>query len=495
VDAPDAQYIERDGALLAYQVVGSGPVNVLWMGEGAQHFDLAWTDPSIHDLYERAASYSRTAYLQPRGMGLSEPIQYRPTLEQQADDVLAVLDAAGMERATLVGTLSTSAAVALAAAKAPERVTGLVLLKALPCGPLAPDAEQHGWTAESAATYAASWRAVVERWGTGATLEMWDAVLATPFNRRLMAMLERCSATPAVAKSYLEAGLRVDPTQFVAAIQAPTRVLYIPTSPEPVEVVRRVADLIPHATFHELSPAPPGASIGEAYLEVWQHVEEVATGAPYRADADRFLGTVMFTDVVSSTELLARIGDASYRELRAAHERQVRLLVERAGGRLLNVIGDGTISLFDGPTRAVHCAQQITSAAADSGVEVRVGIHTGELERTGRDVTGLSVHVGARICALADGGEVLVSGVVRDLVAGSRLTFVDRGAHVLKGVPGEWGLYVLAGSQDESPELPAEAPITTALDRMALRTARSAPRAARAMMRVGNAVQRRRART
>jgi class 3 adenylate cyclase len=494
VDAPEARYLERDGALLAYQVVGNGSANVLWVGEAAQHFDLAWTDPDIHALYERAADYSRSAYMQPRGLGLSEPIEHPATLEQQADDVLAVLDAAGMPQALLVGSLTTCGGITLAAAKAPERVSGVVLLKPLSSGPLAPDAMEHGWTEESASEYADGWRAVMERWGSGATVEMWDPVLATPYNRRLMALLERCSAKTAFAQKYLEAALSIDITPFLPAVQAKTEVLFPPTGREPDAIVRRVAELIPNATFHVLPPTPPGASIGEAYVTIWRHVREMATGTPDRSDADRFLGTVLFTDLVASTELLARIGDARYRDLRATHERQVRLHVEEAGGRLVNVIGDGTISLFDGPTRAVRAAEQIRRAADELDIKVRFGVHTGELERAGHDVTGMSVHIGARINALAAPGEVLVSSTVRDLVVGSGLTFVERGMQDLKGVPGQWAVYALADTSTPPTDLPAGPSLETAFDRAALRTARSAPRAMRLALRVGNAVQRRRAR-
>jgi class 3 adenylate cyclase/pimeloyl-ACP methyl ester carboxylesterase len=495
MDAPPARYLDRDGALLAYQVVGNGPADVLWVGEIAQHFDLAWTDPDIHEAYERAARYSRTAYMQRRGLGLSEPIRYWPTIEQQAGDILAVLDAAGMERATLAGNLGTCGPIAMVAATAPERVSGLVLYKGISCGPLAPNAREHGWTAEEAEAYAQGWLRVTERWGSGATIEMWDPVLATPYNRRLMAMLERCSATPALARTYVEAALQVDYTPFLPLVQAPTRVLYAPTGREPRRLVADVAELAPNATFYELEPTPPGFSIGESYHPVWRHVEEMATGAEQRDEADRFLGTVMFTDLVASTELLARVGDARYRELRSAHERQVRLRVEEAGGRLVNVTGDGTLSLFDGPTRAVRSADEICRAANDLGVQVRVGIHTGELERTGHDVTGMAVHIGARIASLAGPGEVLVSSTVRDLVVGSGLTFTDRGSEQLKGVPGRWALCALAGTGSQPAILPEERSLETALDRAALRTARTAPRAMRTAMRVGNTLQHLRART
>ncbi|MFN2560471.1 MAG: adenylate/guanylate cyclase domain-containing protein [Jatrophihabitans sp.] len=493
MDAPEARYIERDGALLAFQLVGDGPADVLWVGEIAQHFDLSWTDPELHEMYERAATYSRTTYMQLRGAGPSDPITYWPTLEQQADDVLAVLDAAEMQRATLVGSLTTCGAVVLAAARAPERVSGLVLLRALACGPLTPGAEQCGWTAADAAGYAAGWRRVVERWGSGETIEMWDSSLATGYNRRLMALLERCSAKPAFARMYVEAALRLDMRPYVASVQAPTRVLYTPTAHEPVAAVRYAAELIPNATFHELPPTPPGASIAEAYVDVWDHVKEAATGERFQPDADQFLGTVLFTDVVNSTPLLARIGDAAYRELRGSHERQVRLRVDEHGGRVANVIGDGTLSVFDGPAKAVRCADRIRTDAEGLGIEVRAGLHTGELVRTGRDVTGLGVHIGARICALAGPGEVLVSGTVSDLVAGSGLEFADRGRHALKGVPGRWTLSALVGTAAQV-GLPVERSLETALDRAALRTARTAPRVARAALRVGNAVQRYRAR-
>jgi class 3 adenylate cyclase len=323
---------------------------------------------------------------------------------------------------------------------------------------------------------------------------MWDPVLATGYNRQLMALLERCSAKPAFARLYLEAALRLDGAPFVAAVQTPTRVLYAPTAHEPIATVRKVAELIPNATFYELPPTPAGASIAEAYDAVWGHVKEASTGHPYEPDADRFLGTVLFTDVVASTELVARVGDAKYRDVRAAHERLVRLRVYESGGRLANVTGDGTLSVFESPTAAVRCADEIRREAREMGIEVRAGLHSCELSRTGRDVTGLGVHIGARICALAEAGEILVSATIRDMVAGSGLIFNDHGIHELKGVPGTWPVCALARA-GESAALPTERSLETPLDRAALRTARTAPRAVRAALRLGNAVQRYRARS
>lgn len=494
VESPGARYLERDGALLAYSVVGDRPANVLFLGEAAQHFDLAWTDPYLHQLYERGASFARTAYTQIRGLGLSERIRYWPTLEQQADDLIAVLDAAEMQTATLVGSLTTCGAVAVAAAKAPDRVSSMVLFKGIACGPLADDAMKHGWTPSEAARNAAGWRSVMGRWGTGASLEMWDPVLATPYNRRLLALLERCSATPAFAQLYCEASLAIDLTPYLPAIQAPTRVLHSPNGAEPEAVLRRTVELLPNGTFHTLSPTVPGASVGESYIQINDFVEEMATGVPHHPDAERFFGTVLFTDLVGSTELLARVGDSQYRDVRAAHERQVRMLVEEAGGRLVHVTGDGTLSVFSGPTRAVRCAHEICGSARHLGLRVRAGVHTGELERVPGDVSGLSVHIGARINSLAEPDEVLVSSTVRDLVTGSGLAFADRGVHQLKGVPGEWTLAGLTGVGERPVVLSATPDRPRPLDRAALRTARAMPNATRAALRLGNAMQRYRAR-
>lgn len=235
--------------------------------------------------------------------------------------------------------------------------------------------------------------------------------------------------------------------------------------------------------------------MGQATRPILDHVEEVATGASPAGDVDRFLGTVLFTDVVSSTELLARVGDSTYRQIRADHERLVRLAVERNRGEMMTVTGDGTLSVFTGPGSAVRCAETICRDAQEAGLAVRAGIHTGELERDAMNVTGLTVHIGARVSAAARPGQVLVSRTVRDLVAGSGLTFASQGEHDLKGVPGTWELFAVTHAGDQPHTLPHEESMQTPLDKVALQTARRAPRLARAGLRLGNAVQRRRAKS
>jgi class 3 adenylate cyclase/pimeloyl-ACP methyl ester carboxylesterase len=487
------QYIDRDGAALAYQVVGDGPVDVVNFFEMSQHLALAWTDPDIHHVFERSAGFSRTAYLQRRGFGLSDRISYTPTVEQQADDVLAVMDAVGMRRATLVGALGTCGPVSLVAAKAPERVNALVLLSPFAEG-LGSAEELHGWTEAEATDFVEGYRHAISNWGSGAIIDMWDPVLATAFNRRLMGLLERSSATPAAAMSYFEWILELDIQDVLKSVQVPARVLRPLTSPLPEAAARYVADLIPRGTFHTLPATPPGASIGQAFVPITDYIEEVATGTVHSADADRFLGTVLFTDVVSSTELLARVGDASYREMRSAHERLVRLAVDHAAGDLVNVSGDGTLSVFDGPSKAVRCAERICREAAEAGISVRCGVHTGELERDGLNVTGMTVHIGARVGAAAGPGEVLVSRTVHDLVVGSGLEFHSRGEHELKGIPGRWELFAVSHVRGQAGTLPVEKSLQTSMDRMALQSARRVPALSRAALRLANAVERRRAR-
>jgi class 3 adenylate cyclase len=312
-----------------------------------------------------------------------------------------------------------------------------------------------------------------------------------------MALLERCSATPATARAHLEWLFRIDYFDVLASIQCGTRVLHSARSAVPLAVSRHIAAAIPHGTLHVLPPLPPGTSMGQAWIAVLDHIEEVATGVHRPVDAERYLASVMFTDIAGSTETLARIGDAPYRDLRATHERQVRIEVELAGGRLVNVAGDGTLSVFDGPAAAVRCAHLVCRQAEELGLGVRAGVHTGEIEGIGTELTGITVHIGARIGAAAGPGEVLVSRAVRDQVVGSGLSFADHGSHELKGVPGRWRLYALVATdadtaaQGEPSTTSRKTLSLTVLDRAVLRMARRAPNVLRAAAGMANARQRR----
>jgi class 3 adenylate cyclase/pimeloyl-ACP methyl ester carboxylesterase len=494
VDPVPTRYVDRDGAALAYQVIGSGPNDAVCVIEINGHLDLIWTDPHCHAQIERVAKFSRTALMQRRGFGLSDPVPYVPTVEQQADDIVAVMDALGMRRATLMGMFTTSASTALVAARTPERVSNLLLIHPFATGALADTALEHGWPAVQTQGIVDTFYAMFDEWGSGGSLAVWDRGQDTGYNRRLMAMMERCSATPAAARAFCDWTVRVDYADIYKAVTVPTRILRIPLNIIPEPVVRDVAELVPHAEYVELPETVIGTALGEAWQPIFGHMLELVDANFAASDPDRFLGTVLFTDVVASTELLTRLGDSAYRELRERHERTVRLEVERHSGRLVSVTGDGTFSLFDGPSRAVQCADAICAAAESDGIGVRAGVHTGELERTaGNDVTGMTVHIGARVAASAGAGEVLVSRTVRDLTLGSGLVYDDSGVHQLKGVPGEWELYALSHAPAAPAATDADAPEPTLLDRAALRMAQRTPRLARRAVAAGNAWQRRRA--
>ena len=493
VDPAPTDYVDRDGTQLAYQVIGSGPLSLVVHLEVVQHLDLCWTDPHVHRNFERLAGLGRTVIFQRRGFGLSEPVAYVPTVEQQAEDVLAVMDAAGIDRAALFGTFSTCFPVAMVAACAPERVTDLLLhvpwADGLPTGRDLPP----GWGADQAAEYAEAFESGYGQWGSGLVARLWSDALDAPFNRRLMGLLERSSATPPVARAHGDWFTQVDMTDVFKAIQVPTHVIRQDSDRIPAEVVGRVAELIPEAVYRSLPPVSAGFSLGEAYSAIIDYAEDVLLTGGGARDSNRSLGSILFTDIVGSTDLLVSLGDASYRRLRDDHERQVHLAVENAGGRLVKVLGDGTLSVFDGPGRAVRCAEAIRRDASTLGVEIRAGIHTGEVELAGGDIAGLTVHIAARVSTAAGPGEILVSQTVRDIVLGSGLSFDDRGEHDLKGVPGRWRLYSLANSKDTIGPVEIGTSIQTLADRSALLAARRLPGTMRTLMRFGNSMQRRRA--
>jgi class 3 adenylate cyclase/pimeloyl-ACP methyl ester carboxylesterase len=495
VDEPTTKYLDRDGAALAYQVFGAGPENAIWVPEIVGHLDLLWADPHFHGTLQRIGSFSRCAMFQRRGFGLSDPVPYSPTVEQQADDILAVMDAVGMRRATLGGHFGTCAAVALVAARNPERVKNLLLVQPVAIGPYADAAAANGWEPGVAEALLPVWDYFVADWGSGQTIRLLSEALASSsYNRHLMGLMERCSATPAAARAYRDWLVQSDFIDVFRNVRVPTRVLCIPGSEIPEALPRRVAELIDGVEYATLPEAPPGSSLGEVWVPVVTNFLELVNGHVAAYEPDRFLGTVVFTDLVGSTELLNRIGDSAYRDLLEAHERQVRRQVDLDGGRLIKVTGDGTFSVFDGPNRAVRCAQAICQQARELGIEVRAGAHTGEVEHThGMDISGMTVHIGARVAAEASGGEVLVSRTVRDLAIGSGLTFDPRGERELRGVPGRWDLYAVIAAGAPAITSTTNAPTPTVADRVALRVAQRAPRVARRAVGIGNAWQRRRA--
>lgn len=426
----------RSGALsIAYQVVGKGPDLVLVPGS-LSHVELGWETPVTSLVNRQLLRFSRAIIFDKRGTGLSDRTTELPTLEDRMDDVRAVMDAAGCERAALVGMSEGGPMALLFAATYPERVRALVLWATYARIAWSPDYPDGVDTR----TGEAFCDQIEQSWGHG---RVWPLISIhdAPDDedmRRQLAKFERNSATPAMAAAANRFGLYVDARQVLTSISAPTLVVHRTGDPL-VDVIhaRYLAEHIHGARFVEF-PGEFHFSARGKDQEILDEIEEFLTGTRQEHEIDRVLKTVLFTDIVGSTERAARIGDRRWRELLDAHDSAVRRELERFGGQEVDTTGDGFFASFDGPARAIRCAHAITASANAIGLEVRAGLHSGECELRGERLAGLAVHIGARVAALAGPSEVLTTGTVRDLVTGSGIEFHDRGTHVLKGVHGEW---------------------------------------------------------
>ncbi len=460
----------------------------MYYGSEIMHLDLLWADPHAEANLAAVARNGRLALFQRRGLGLSDRVDYVPTLEQQADDILAVMDAAGMQRAVIGAPGSACGPAALVAARYPERVAGLCLWLPFP-QPIDGSCDDPWASNAEVAHMADVVNRIVENWGRGRTMDMWNEEMRSANNRRLMAMLERSSMSPTEARAHWDWSAGLDFTHLLPAIQVPTRVLIQDRGVCPLSSAERMVAQIPDASLHVMPVPAPGSSIGEAYYPVAMHLIELALGPRKVAEDNRFFGTVLFTDVVASTRLLADIGDEEYQRVRTAHEHAVRAAVSDADGEVLSISGDGTFSLLDMPGAAVRCAERIAHEARAAGIGVRCGVHAGELQREVANATGLNVHVGARVMAAAAPGQVYVSRTVRDLVVGSGLEFERIGNKRLDGVPGVWDLYRFDHARSPR-NVPATESLQTPMDKVAVQAARRAPRLMRAMAKLANATDR-----
>lgn len=433
MDAPPTRYARSGDAMIAYQVVGEGPIDLVSVGGPASHLDLQWEEPATARGLMRYASFSRLVLFDRRGTGLSDPLEDMPTLEQQMDDLEAVMDAVGLERAALMGAVDAGLC-AMYAATHPGRVSALVLMGISPT----PGAWLAGDRLEQML------EVVENAWGEGRLIEVFaPSRAADPRFREWWTRYERASTTPASARKILEMNLRIDLREVLPAIRVPTLVLHRAEDRSiPVEQGREAAALIPGARFVEV-PGTDAYGWPEVDSPANDAIEEFLTGRRRPREPERVLATVLFTDIVGSTDRAAALGDHAWRKLLDRHNALVREQLERWRGREVKTVGDGFLATFDGPARAVRCAQRIIEEVRELGLEVRAGLHTGECELREGDIGGIAVHIGARVAGLAQAGEVLVSSTVRDLVVGSELRFSDRGPETLRGVPGEWRLYSL----------------------------------------------------
>jgi class 3 adenylate cyclase len=432
--APPTRYARSGEARIAFQVMGEGPPDVVVVGGPASHLDLQWEDPETARVRRRYATFARAIFFDRRGTGLSDPVDQLPSLDLQMDDLDAVLDAVGVERVALVGAVEAGLC-AMYAATHPDRVSALVLINVAGSGAVTLNDERRSEMLDL----------IENHWGEGRFTQLFAPERAR--DERFAdwwARFERACVSPLMARRIVDLNAQADVTGVLAAIRVPTLVLIRRDNPlVPVPAARAVGSLIPDARVVEADGADlynwPGADDPEMDL-----IEEFLTGRRPQRSAERVLATVLFTDIVGSTERAAQIGDRAWRDVLDRHHAIVRERLDRFRGREIKTLGDGFVATFDRPAAAVHCAQEIVEQVDALGLSVRCGLHTGECELLDGDVGGIAVHIGARVNALARGGEVLVSSTVKDLVVGSDLDFEDRGTQQLRGVPGEWRLYAVS---------------------------------------------------
>ncbi len=455
----DTLYASCGDLSLAYQVFGDGPVDLVFVGWFASHVELAWTVPEIKAFFDQLATFCRVLLFDTAGVGLSDPVPHVRTLDDRAAEIEAVMDAAGFENAVLFGLGDAGPAAMVFAATRPERTRALILTNTYsfmefgwddldrdPAELLAevrarylPElGEDYMPSVEQTARAQELGRAVRSAWGSGAALKC--VAPSARVTMRQLAMFERMSASPGMARATFEAAFRIDVRPILSTLTAPTLVIHARDGPTPVQAGRYLADHIAGARYLEVE----GVDAGPWFTEpdrILTGIEEFLTGshaAP--SQSHRALRTVLFTDMVASTQHAAAAGDERWRAVLHRFGEITADLTQRFGGMVVKSTGDGYLATFEGPTQAIRCAEALRADAETLGIQIRAGIHTGECELLDADIGGIAVHIAARILGHAGAGEILVSRTVRDLVVGSGTGFEDRGNVELRGVPGTWQL-------------------------------------------------------
>ena len=443
---PQTRYAQApDGVSIAYQVLGDGPRDLVWVPGWVSHLEAAWEEPTLARFFERLASFSRLILFDKRGTGMSDrgSVSELPTLETRMSDVLAVCDAVGSDRAALLGVSEGAPMCALFAATYPGRTTAIILFGGYARRLEAPDYP----IGSSLEAREAFHEEIARDWGgpVGLDIRAPSRIHDERF-RANWARYLRMGASPAAVLALTRMNAEIDVRPILESIRVPTLVVHRSGDRTiPVEAGRYLAEHIPKASLVEVPGDDHLPWIGDPD-RVLGEIEEFLTGVRHQAEPDRVLATVLFTDIVGSTKRAAELGDKAWGELLHAHHAVVREQLARYGGHEMGTAGDGFLATFDGPARAARCGLAIASAVRQLGLEIRAGLHTGEVEQTpDGGIRGLAVHIGARIGALAKPGEVLASRTVKDLVVGSGLVFEDRGAATLRGVPDEWQLYAVSG--------------------------------------------------
>jgi pimeloyl-ACP methyl ester carboxylesterase len=446
VEGPEVRYAASGDVHIAYAVVGNGPIDVVFVsGWVLSNFGVPW-EGSAADFYRGMSSFARLILFDKRGLGLSDRAQGIPDLQTRMDDIRAVMDAVGSERAAIMGFSEGGPMSVLFAATYPERTAALVLYSTPLCWFRT---EEYPWAATRAELRASlqSEEGIrgTEEWCDDWLRELAPTTASDPATRRWWRRWVQGSASPGAIKAMSLMNSEINVCHALPAIAVPTLALNRTDDEDvPIGSMRYAADRIPGASFVELDGTDHGWWVNSP--QIVADIEPFLTGLRKRGEWDlvktnRVLATVLFTDIADSTAKLAEVGDARWRELIEAHHALIRRQLVRYSGREIDTAGDGFFASFDGPARAIRCAQAISDGVRELGLHVRAGLHTGECEVVAGKIGGIAVHIGARVAAEAQADEVVVSSTVKDLVAGSGLTFADRGHVQLKGVPGEWHLY------------------------------------------------------
>jgi class 3 adenylate cyclase len=432
---PETRYAHSGDINIAYQTMGDGPLDIVIVPGSISHVEFNHELPGYSAFLRRLSSFARVASFDKRGQGLSDRVSGVPSLEERMDDVRAVMDAIGSQRAVLTGFSEGSPMSILFAATYPERVSHLILIG----GFARPFRSDDAFEAFLTATVAA--------WGTGQSMK---SVIGTQDGNEhemsLLGKFERLSCSPGAFKTLMLMNRRIDVTSILPSVRVPALVLHSRADARvPTAEGRKLAAAIPASKYIEYDDLPHACHAG-ACEGLIGDIEEFVTGHRDGAfpETDRVLATVLFTDIVDSTRLAVKVGDQRWHELLDRHDRLAKQTVEKHRGNFVKSTGDGILATFDGPGRAVRCALAFGAAAQQIGLPLRAGLHTGEIEVRGQDVGGIAVHAAARVMAQSSANEVLVSRVVTDLVAGAGLKFTERGAFDLKGIPGQWDLFAAA---------------------------------------------------
>lgn len=441
MSVPETRFTQSGDVTIAYQVVGDGPLDLVAIPGFVSHLECAWEDPSYSRFLTQLASFSRLIMLDKRGTGLSDRISGIPTLEERMDDVRAVMDAVGSERAALFGVSEGGPMSVLFAATYPDRASALVLYGSIAKGSWAPD---YPWgpkpQSEGYRSWLEGWR---KEWGGAYNIESRAPSMAKDESfRKWFGKYLRLSASPAAVIKVFEMNSNIDVRDILPAIRVPTLVLHR-TGDRTINIEhgRYQAEHIPGAKLVELDGDDHLWWVGDSEALV-NEIQAFLTGErPAPVDTDRVLATVLFTDIVDSTRRATEMGDSRWRDVLNSHNTIMLREIERFRGRMIRSTGDGYLAVFDGPGRAIRCGIAARRELYELGIEIRAGVHTGEIDLMGDDVGGIAVHIAARVQAEAAANELWVSRTVKDLVVGSGFDFLERGTYGLKGVSGEWGLF------------------------------------------------------